>query len=111
MTIIDIYSRDMLPLFLPQGGKWEGGKIARFTVLRIDTFFFSLSFLFFSFFFYFYSSSSLRFAIVSDETRAHGTRNDRVKMGKAEVAAMRSVEMIRTVEQVGGRGIEIFAGN
>lgn len=32
-------------------------------------------------------------------------------MGKAEVAAMRSVEMIRTVEQVGGRGIEIFAGN
>lgn len=107
MTIIDIYSRDMLPLFLPQGGKWKGQKIGRFAVLRIDTFF-SLSFPFFSFFFfYFYSSSVLR----GDGTRAHGTRNDGVKMGKAEVAAMRSVEMIRTVEQVGGRGIEIFAGN
>lgn len=34
-----------------------------------------------------------------------------VKMEKVEVAAMRSVEMIRTVEQVGGRAIEIFAGN
>lgn len=109
MTIIDIYSRDTLPLLATEG-QVGGREIEWKTMFRRPSnryFFFLFLFLFSSFFFYFYSSSVLR----GDGTRAHGTRNDGVKMGKVEVAAMRSVEMIRTVEQVGGRGIEIFAGN
>lgn len=114
-----------MALFLPQGGKFEGGgggrervENGRFAVLRIDTFFLFF-FSFFSFFFFFFLLSlplPLPFAIllVCEAIHARMVTNDGgggVKMEKVEVAAMRSVEMIRTVEQVGGRAIEIFAGN
>lgn len=128
MTIIDIFRiRGIRWLFSchrgassreEEGGErgWKTGVSPSFESIL----FFFFSFLFFSpFFFLFFLLSlplPLPFAIllVCEAIHARMVTNDGgggVKMEKVEVAAMRSVEMIRTVEQVGGRAIEIFAGN
>lgn len=128
MTIIDIFRiRGIRWLFSchrrassreEKGGEREGGKRA-FRRPSNRYFFSFFLFFFFLLFFPFFLLSlplPLPFAIllVCEAIHARMVTNDGgggVKMEKVEVAAMRSVEMIRTVEQVGGRAIEIFAGN
>lgn len=101
MTIIDISRiRGNGGTFFATGGKWEeeGERVenGRFAVLRIDTFFFF-------FFFFFFSPSLFAILLVSEAIHARMVTNEwsgGVKVEKVQ-AAMRSVEMIRTVEQVG----------
>lgn len=88
-----------MALFLPQGA--SGRKKGRGWKTGVSPFFESI--LFSSFFFFFFSPSLFAILLVSEAIHARMVTNEwsgGVKVEKVE-AAMRSVEMIRTVEQVG----------